>query len=72
MSWTHSSTKKKKNRSLISQLFPRTVFSDLKHCDITTDDLWRQVNVKYWHCEIILCQLFLYAQIYVKPIFTSE
>ena len=23
------------------------------HCDITTVDLWRHTNKKYWHCEVI-------------------
>ena len=24
-----------------------------EHCDVTTIDLWRHVNAKYWYCDII-------------------
>ena len=24
-----------------------------EHCDVTTIDLWRQANAKYWYCDVI-------------------
>ena len=24
-----------------------------EHCDVTTIDLWRHANAKYWYCEVI-------------------
>ena len=24
-----------------------------EHCDVTTIDLWRHVNAKYWYCDVI-------------------
>ena len=24
-----------------------------KHCDVTTIDLWRHANAKYWYCDVI-------------------
>ena len=47
VSWKHNSTKDN-HRSLISPLSLRTVL-----CDVTTVDLWRQTNAKYWYCEVI-------------------
>ena len=70
MSWTHNSTKNN-HWSLISQLSPRTVVSDLA--------LWRHHSgsVKSREREILalwrhICWLFLHAQIGAKAIFTSE
>ena len=51
MSWTHKSAKNY-CRLLISPLSLRMVFSDL-HCDVTTVDLWRHTNARYWYCYVI-------------------
>ena len=24
-----------------------------EHCDVTTSDLWRHANAKYWYCDVI-------------------
>ena len=24
-----------------------------EHCDVTTNDLWRHANAKYWYCDVI-------------------
>ena len=29
----------------------------IEHCDVTTIDLWRHANAKYWYCDVI----FLYC-----------
>ena len=68
--WTHNIAKNN-HRSLISQLSPRTVVSDLA--------LWhyRSESVTSSKSEILalwghICRLFLHAQIGAKAIFTSE
>ena len=51
MSWTHISAKNY-HRVLISLLLPMAAFSD-RDCDVTTIDLWRHANGKYWYCDVI-------------------
>ena len=68
MSWTHNSAKNN-HRSLISQLSPRTVVSDLA--------LWRHHSGSVTSREIPalwrhICRLYSHAQIGAKVIFTSE
>ena len=51
MSWTHKYAKNY-HRALISPLLPRRPFLT-EHCDVTTIDLWRHANAKYWYCDVI-------------------
>ena len=51
LSWTHKSAKNY-HRALISPLLPGQPFLT-EHCDITTNDLWRHANAKYWYCDVI-------------------
>ena len=68
--WTHNSAKNN-HRSLISQLSPRTVVSDLalwRHRSGSVTSREREILALWRH----ICRLFLHAQIGAKEIFTSE
>ena len=70
MSWTHNSDKNN-HRSLISQLSPRTVVSDLslwRHHSGCVTSREREILALWRH----ICRLFLHAQIGANAIFTSE
>ena len=70
MSCTHNSVKNI-HRSLISQLLPRTVVSDLalwRHHSWSVTSREREILALWRH----ICLLFLHAQIGAKAIFTSE
>ena len=70
MSWTHNSPKNN-HRSLISQLSPRTVVSDLalwRHHSGSVTSREREILALWRH----ICRLFLHAQIGTKAIFTCE
>ena len=70
MSWTHNFAKTS-HRSLISQLSPRTVVSDLalwRHHSGSVTSREREILALWRH----ICRLFLHAQIGAKAIFTSE
>ena len=70
MSWTHNFAKTS-HRSLISQLSPRTVVSDLalwRHNSGSVTSREREILALWRH----ICRLFLHAQIGAKAIFTSE
>ena len=70
MSWTQNSAKNI-HRSLISQLSPRTVVSDLalwRHHSWSVTSRKREILALWCH----ICQLFLHVQIGAKAIFTSE
>ena len=55
--WTHCSATNN-HRSLISPLSLEMVFSDLKHCDVITVDLWRHPNARHWHCDVIFVDCY--------------
>ena len=70
MPWTHNSAKNN-HRSLISQLSPRTVVSDLalwRHHNGSLTSREREILALWRH----ICRLFSRAQIGTKTSFTSE
>ena len=50
-SWTHKSAKNY-HRALIRNCCQGRPFPT-EHCDVTTIDLWRHANAKYWYCDVI-------------------
>ena len=70
MSWTYNAPENY-HRSVISQLSPRTVVSDLalwRHHSGSVTSREREILALWRH----ICRLFLHAQIGAKAIFTSE
>ena len=49
MSWTHKSAIIERSFRHCCQGRPFLT----EHCDVTTIDLWRHANAKYWYCDVI-------------------
>ena len=50
--WTHNSAINNHGLSILPLLLAMRSFLTY-HCDVTTVDLWRQANMRYWNCDII-------------------